>query len=989
MTSKALRTPPEYKLQDYVASIRKFSGGDFFKYYPDADFLSSQFVLDGSSIAGVVNTVLANVDLGFSVTINNVKYSRIAISQGGWVALQDPAATFSASHIVTTASSNVTIKNNFTYNHVLLAPWFDALYPVANSPSVLLADATYNSDSDFTTSISSNILAGKDARNWPINAVDRGTRYARFYDGVKGACFLVRWTGSPSYYSRWIKFEAAIYASGRIEYRYWPNQYLFNLGGTNFQSGDTNVSATVGAFWSSTSNGSNKFRDFAPLLDYDNGTARVVSELGGATYQASYTDGLSLKPYSVNLKFNNWPKNGAILTLSPPVKPAKFLPKKLAIVAPSVREIVRSPGLFDDRKTVSYVIGADARPVGVHMPSTLPSRLLGNTSDVDVSLRQLLFTSGSIQLASSGSVKKSIIDSQLNQLEILSHASKDGADRSFNESQKSYQTTAVTSSFYMTGSSLELFGDGFTAPLKSKTQFTYSFPVQNATTLSATSASIHYYDAAKKAWISPDFTSVGPRQMAIYTSGVETDKEHYFTIVESSIGFDAVGRKIVSGTNRHYYPSGSTLTPLKSSPTTLQTCNFIGSKVARNLTGSLISRNSVNENPTDDFGNSLTDNPHLYPEPSQQLNFSTDLPFLIESISVDLPIYASGDWFKDYTTCNRVFGGSSAKPPFLGFPSGAIDFGGPALTFAVLCARRAGTRSYVDIIASGTITHEEDAFASVDFYKNSGMNYYCMRPIGFNSFSNPTAVIDGTDSGGGKIFDDSVRLDIKPSVASGVTLAKNDRSLSITVGGVLSSDKVGLNRQKATELLTTPTIPILQQYEPKDGDNASVASYTNRTPRVYIQQLAPASRGSSKLEFNGNSILGGNVASSPVPENVNNPLYVASSLSSLPTDFQNKLSTAITDFRFEAISSYSTYNSRPSPYLLLPGDKITLMVSKTRPVIYTTAATIVDTFVGSNGQARVYDYVLTGSHSTVKLNTGDINVTFYGSYVKEGMEYHP
>ena len=61
-------------------------------------------------------------------------------------------------------------------------------------------------------------------------------------------------------------------------------------------------------------------------------------------------------------------------------------------------------------------------------------------------------------------------------------------------------------------------------------------------------------------------------------------------------------------------------------------------------------------------------------------------------------------------------------------------------------------------------------------------------------------------------------------------------------------------------------------------------------------------------------------------------------------------------------------------------------MSKTRPVIHKA----VDTGDGfMNFGARYETYILTGSHGTVMLNTGSINITVYGSYIQEGTEYHP
>jgi hypothetical protein len=84
------------------------------------------------------------------------------------------------------------------------------------------------------------------------------------------------------------------------------------------------------------------------------------------------------------------------------------------------------------------------------------------------------------------------------------------------------------------------------------------------------------------------------------------------------------------------------------------------------------------------------------------------------------------------------------------------------------------------------------------------------------------------------------------------------------------------------------------------------------------------------------------------------------------------------------VSVYSLVDNQKSPYLLLPGDKLTLILSKTRPVIHKVT--------GGSGAFGVRSFrhaILTGSHGTVMLNTGSIDLTLYGSYVRQGMEFNP
>ena len=66
--------------------------------------------------------------------------------------------------------------------------------------------------------------------------------------------------------------------------------------------------------------------------------------------------------------------------------------------------------------------------------------------------------------------------------------------------------------------------------------------------------------------------------------------------------------------------------------------------------------------------------------------------------------------------------------------------------------------------------------------------------------------------------------------------------------------------------------------------------------------------------------------------------------------------------------------TKTSPYLLLPGDKLVLSVSKSRPVFFST---------------KISSPYTSGSiQHDIKLTTGSINITLYGSLVANGREFH-
>ena len=95
-------------------------------------------------------------------------------------------------------------------------------------------------------------------------------------------------------------------------------------------------------------------------------------------------------------------------------------------------------------------------------------------------------------------------------------------------------------------------------------------------------------------------------------------------------------------------------------------------------------------------------------------------------------------------------------------------------------------------------------------------------------------------------------------------------------------------------------------------------------------------------------------------------------------------------------------SKKNSPYLINPGEKLILAASKTRPAFETVKLKVMDTAPGSPSDPSTGTCLLLSSSTLydvdyggparghdVCFNTGSINITFYGSYVKEGSEFIP
>jgi len=966
-TPKSLRAAQPALMENYVVSIKNLNG-KIPVSIPDDQFLESNF--GGSSTT--VGARLLSKPIGFSVNIDGIKYSEFYHYYHGWMFLKDPERDYSGSDspwsdLTLSLTNNEFIKSTLDFNHLLVAPWYDNVTTfVKKTVDELALTVGYM----LTTQQINDIKSGSDTRNWPYDAFDYGVRYTNSYDADKGKCLLVRWTNPQrGDYHKKFKFEVALFENGVMEFRYWPLSYYEKASLSAIDA-----LATIGVF-SGNSIGTNKFRDLSPLFDYRK-NERIISQLGGSTYDVGFSDGGLNNPYASQVPSSNWPINGAIITLSPPTNYIKFFPKVVAKEKQNTRSLVSTPSLFDDRKTLNFT----GSVTNIHMPSTLPSRLIGDTGDVNVSIRQTLIGPPDKGIVMPGWMKKNVIDNLLDQIDIY-EKNDHSVYQSFNEGQLNYNANTGESEFYQTGSGINLFGPGFETPLKSKAQIRFSLPVNRPTTLSSLTSSFNYYDKGLNRWLLVDPSGYRPPEASVIFNGLISsydvhDNLYFNRVLETSRGFDAVGRKIVSGSNSIDFRIVNSSTGVIS----YQTDNVVGLTYNQDSTKN---KNIFSEALAKKYQNSITDNPRFFPENTQQIDVNIEEPFLVEKVVASIPMYASGDWFKDRTTCIRAFGDVG---PARRIASGTMDFGGPALTFAIFCPRKAPGISYLDLIASGTITHEFDDKAEVFLGKEDGMVFHSLRPVGFRSFSNPSTVVSGTLQNGEYVFNGNVKLEVAASVAGGISYLRNDRSL---VSG--SSNYVDGNIEKATELLTSEFLTNKQKgYNNNDYDNGTYSNYEQRSPRVHIQNISPMSRGTSNFEFNGNSILGGTIAFSNNETVVKNPLFVGKEL---PSSYA-AIMAADSNFNFDSVLQYSCVDSRPSPYLLMPGDKLTFAISKTRPVIhkmrYLGNAYRFEIPVTSGRYTNFYGhYHLTGSHNTVIMNSGSIEITLYGSYVREGKGYNP
>lgn len=304
-------------------------------------------------------------------------------------------------------------------------------------------------------------------------------------------------------------------------------------------------------------------------------------------------------------------------------------------------------------------------------------------------------------------------------------------------------------------------------------------------------------------------------------------------------------------------------------------------------------------------------------------------PFLLEKVHVKMPIKAGPGWFNDRTLAYYMafcFGVSDA----LQTTASIVDAGGPCVTWALQRQDVAGRR---ELITSATIIPETDNISvtepqahlfenGIEFQVAPAVTEAHTAPAGFLSFAKPSVTVTPDSN---NQFTGTVEFVSTVGTSNGV---------------VASQEALGI----ASTTLTTSS------YEPGTFSDSLILGVN---PFGRAMDLRPS----------GRSILGKE--------------YTAPDYGSNPTS------------PYEGIidPSYDVFvidNYTPSPYLILPGDKIIMSVSKYRPVRDQFATGTITTLHSASDLVRG---VLSGSHDFV-LDEGNIEVTMYGSLVREGHEFH-
>ena len=1037
-SDKSKRTPPARVFEDYILT-RTVSTNVGLSNIPEDRFIRPISSVLGAGAApkyanepGAYAAQSDILSIGFNFLFDGITYNKFVISTSGWIALIDPLQTnyeimFDPPKVTSAGSTggpgepeghaDGTSKNNWrnaninldewtsgptTYKHVLLAPWLDWIgnreINHYQSPEIIQTKQGLTS-----------VFGLYDQKDW-------GIRYCLEENNATGKRLVIRWT-STSNPALWafiytnvkgliLKFEVIIYENGKIEFRYdnFKNAISVDQAVLDTLKPNKLETATIGIFsWKS-----NNFRDFSSELYYTstNGDARNQYKYGGYVYDSSYTDSITCldnwnvlaalsgsiftAKYSIGLNpEEHWPAGpngltGAVFTFQPPMLRRKVLPKletqvkSSAITLPTIlRTGASTQGnnkiTFDDRRTITFKTGTSI----VNYPVVLP-RFYANSED-GIAERQNLFV-GDFEITQS--IVKSLSDQFVGNIPTKYISA-------FQENNRPDQAaSSTTSQFYLTGTKLEDCGGGLANSLRSKTQIRLSLPINNITqmnsilpfdneyddindAIAANAASlcsnIYFYNKLVKQWMIPK-NSYSPLIYDIndvlwgLAANLDISSPEYYlrtkSTPEDARGFGAIGNTIVSGTTVVDYRVGSH--------------QYIGSQIVDNQIPAL----------TTLYENSIQNNQKYFPIDNETFEIPISQPFILEKATFEIPISMINDWFVDLTTSTKPISASSAplQGPKSIFMSGTFDFAGPAITLSLFNSRQIGEKRVMDLILTGTITHEFDNTSTVHVCKDPGMASYCIRPVGFKSFAAiPSAVVTPNEGALGYTFSGSVMVPTVAAVSNGIIARYDPFNMFNSQSEDLSITPTQFSTIYTSflrTLLTSPEIN-LEPHIPSQFSPSVVNASTGT-----ILQIDPFGRAATGFNPAGRSLFGKEfIQSEQNLSKIRNPLYVSASYDLLPAHMQAMINDSLLNPPgvFAAIPLGKT---TPSPYLLYPGDKLVLAISKTRPALYSNMSSSLELFSGSRGST------INQCAHPVTLETGSINISMYGSLLRENKEFH-
>jgi hypothetical protein len=935
-TPKSLRSAPSRTFENYILTLT-VDPRTGLTNVPQEKFLQIPGPVGSSGNDDQISDAL---DIGFPFSFDGRTHTKFRVSTNGWVILVDPAAvSFNITDVMLNTYQNTGINSLFLANHVLFAVWFDDLINLYSNPKDV-------SSPSLSTAAIDNYEKGLSQPDNRLNPRQYGVQYCYDDRTPEGRRLVVRWNCNSLYNnprSSLLRFEFVLYENGKIEYRYAASSGLIS-------SYVTNEDATIGVFMPGSSN---RFRDFSYELGYGS-TQRSRYKFGGAIYDSSYSNTVDATtvPYGAGLKPNDyWPaqrNSGAVFLFQPPLNRRRVLPRQTLrerdskLTLPTVSRTGDSRTgngnlIFDDRKSIAY----RSSGVVINYPTTLPRfyspEIIGVSENQDLFSGEFVVTGG----ISKANVQDYLHDNQKSYIIPFSE------NKLFENDPGS-----DVDSFFTVGTSVKDVGEGFKQPLKSKTQVRLSFRVDHKTTMFGASSSVYYFNSRTSRWQYPTSSFAGG-QFDIANPYGDASSD---SLLEVDRGFNAFGFNLASG-------SSNRLTSPYSTDASI---------------GSAWNRQNESHAIIKSYDKSLQVDQRYSATQDESFTIPIQQPFLLEKAVIELPLEAGPGWFNDKTKCFIPITDNAPNPP--GEDSRVFDVGGPGVTVALYNQVSTGpNKTKRDLILSGTITHQFDNVAEIS-YSNSpdvssvawptdnGATAWQIVPQGFKAYATPAAVVNGVFNGSKYFFTGSVAIKCQAQISNG-TLVRDafyiTQAYTDTGGGSSPSDAVN-----ALDLLFSSSVWSTS------GRGTGYEDF-GASPGFRVRSIASVNnfgRGCTGFEPSGRSILGKEyITTQGLSANFyDNPFYLYQGQNTLKN--LKNIANGISDAVFYASSLISRQTSFASPYLLLPGDKMVLSVSKARPVFFSTNVTS--------------PYTSGSIQHDIKLTTGSINITLYGSLVANRQEFH-
>lgn len=346
-----------------------------------------------------------------------------------------------------------------------------------------------------------------------------------------------------------------------------------------------------------------------------------------------------------------------------------------------------------------------------------------------------------------------------------------------------------------------------------------------------------------------------------------------------------------------------------------------------------------------EYAKSVFVNPEYSATSDETFKIPVVQPFLLEKAIFEIPFTFGPGWFNDRT--------QSFLPLISSL--GAFDFAGPGITVALMNQIKIGDSTRRDLIMTGTITHVSDSISTLALSNfPTASSDFQIRPQGYLAYASaPGAIVYPTKyESSSPYFTGSVRIKSTAQVSNGVILKMSKDMVSEP------SSSYPTNRIEVLNLIDKQELTLLS------GTNEYSIGYN-------IAYVDPFGRAGTGFDPSGRSVYGKEFGTSQgiifSGNKIRNPFYVSGTI-------REQISSSLASGnRFRAVAAIPLSAHFTSPYLVLPGDNLVLALAKSRPVCY------------SNGLGEPE---FSGSSHDTSLLTGTINVTLYGSLLKENKEFH-